>query len=102
MKIVRVSNSTFVRGTDGSETYSREYYVEGKTVQDIADIAAEYGQTDDTLYLYDDAGELIAAAMWPQTGGGYRYCYGAGLDPNPAWRIWRTKAPAKNGENEED
>lgn len=89
MKLTRTSNSNFVRLSDGTESYTAEYEVQAASARDIEDLAMEYGRTDDALRLYDDGGTLIAMAVWPQTGGGYRYCYGDGLSENPAWCIWR-------------
>lgn len=101
MKLVRTSNNTFYRTADGQETYSREYEVGEKTARDIEDLANEYGQTDDVLRLYDDSDKLIAMAMWPQTGGGYRYCYGKYLSENPAWCVWRSSSKSsKHAESE--
>lgn len=101
MKLVRTSNNTFYRTADGQETYSREYEVGEKTARDIEDLANEYGQTDDVLRLYDDSNKLIAMAMWPQTGGGYRYCYGKYLSENPAWCVWRSSSKSsKHAESE--
>lgn len=55
---------------------------------DIRTVAQMYGRAYDTLELYDDAGELVAVATWPQGSKVYNYCTGKNLDPNPSYRIF--------------
>jgi hypothetical protein len=55
---------------------------------DIREVAQKYGHTEDTMELYDDDGQLVAVATWPQGSKVYKYCTGKNLDPNPAWRVF--------------
>lgn len=77
MKIIRFDNEGPANRT--------EYETDKANIRDIA---MEYGHTEDTLELYDDNGELVAIATWPQTGGNYKYSYGKNLDPNPIYRVF--------------
>lgn len=77
MKVIRFDNEGPANRT--------EYETD---LTDIREIAAIYGHTADTLELYDDTGTLVAVASWPQTGGGYKYCTGKNLDPNPIYRVF--------------
>ena len=40
---------------------------------DIREVAMKYGQTNDTLKLFDDNGELVAVATWPMGYKVYKY-----------------------------
>lgn len=51
---------------------SNEYRYE-TDLTDIREVAAKYGQTEDTLKLFDDNGELVAVATWPQGYKVYKY-----------------------------
>ena len=77
MKVVRFDNEG---PTNRSEYETQE--------TDIRKIAQEYGHAFDTLELYDDAGELVAIATWPQGWRVYKYCTGENLDPNPSYRVF--------------
>ncbi len=63
----------------------REYQTD---MTDIREIAMKYGHAYDTLELYDDDGQLVAIATWPQGNRVYKYCTGGNLDPNPSYRVF--------------
>lgn len=67
-----------------------EYEMEplGSISETIRAAAQQLGRTNDSLELYDDNGECIAAAVWPQGGACYKYSYGQDFDPNPHWRVY--------------
>lgn len=74
MKVIRFDND---------EIANRTKYTTEKT--DIREIAAEFGRANDTVEIYDDAGKLIARAIWPMGSKCYMYSYGKNLDENPSW-----------------
>lgn len=41
---------------------------------DIADAAAKYGRTEDTVQIYSDNNSLIAYAVWKQGYNHYSFC----------------------------
>lgn len=74
MRVIRIDNG---------EVANRREYTTDQT--DIRKVAAEYGRAWDTLELYDDAGTLVARAIWPIGSKCYMYSYGGNLDANPAY-----------------
>lgn len=74
MKVIRFDNG---------DIPNRREYTTDKT--DIREIAAEFGRSEDTVELYDDDGQLVARAIWPQGSKCYMYSYGGNLDANPNW-----------------
>ena len=65
------------RAHDGVYPYNEHRYETELT--DIREIAGVFGQTDDTLELYNDEGELVAVATWPMGYKVYKYAYGPDL-----------------------
>lgn len=77
---------TVIRFDNGDISNRTSYETQ---LTDIREVAAEFGHTDDTMELYNDSGELVAKATWPQGSKVYMYCTGKNLSPNPSWCVWR-------------
>lgn len=77
MKVVRFDN--------GPVANRREYTTD---IDNIREIAAKYGRSEDTLELYTDSDELVGVAIWPQGSKVYKYSYGKNLDVNPGYRVY--------------
>lgn len=77
MKVLRFDNGFIANAS--------EYETDNTDIREIAQI---YGHTDDTMELYDDDGNLVAVATWPQGSKVYKYCTGKNLDPDPSLRVF--------------
>lgn len=59
--------------TQNNGIYPSNVHRYNTDLTDIREVAEKYGQTEDTLRLYDDNGTLIAVAVWPQGSHVYKY-----------------------------
>lgn len=73
MRVTRIDNSEF-----GFEN-RLELKFERISIREAAQLL---GKTEDTLDLFDDRGNHIARAIWPQGSAAYMYSEGDDFDPH--------------------
>lgn len=61
----------------------------GSASETIRAAAQQLGRTNDSLELYDDNGECIAAAVWPQGAACYKYSVGKDFNVDPHFRVYK-------------
>lgn len=76
---------TVIQISSTSRTPQHYTYNTGDTT--IQQAAQEFGETDDVVELYDDNGDLVGIAKWPQGSRAYMYC----INPaeKPPFRAFR-------------